>query len=724
MKSLSVQLKSRAFDEERRQTCKYRMFKLHSPYRPAGDQPKAIEQLIKNLHGGQQHQTLLGVTGGGKTFVMANVIAALQRPVLVISHNKTLAAQLFQEFRDFFPENAVHYFVSYYDYYQPEAYLPAQDTYIEKDAGINDELDRLRHGATQAVLSRQDVIIVASVSCIYGLGSAREYEELAFKLKAGQKITQASVIARLVDLQYSRNQTVLERGTFRRKGEVLEIASIYANEVIMLVWNKGVLENIRRRPLHLADSLKKSLPDELQAGLSSFNKKTRSSESLARIRIWPAKHYITPKARLKVALENIRSELNEQVKSFNKRGKLLEAQRLQQRTEYDLDFLAQTGYCKGIENYSRHLSFRQAGQPPETLVDYFPNQFITFIDESHISLPQIRGMYQGDRARKQTLIEHGFRLPSALDNRPLRFEEFNQRINQVIYISATPAAYELSVSSQGRVKTVTDLQKKSKADKAAGIVELLIRPTGLLEPKVEVRSFENEIPDLLLELQKTVKTGGRALVTTVSKRLAEDVAEFLIEKGFKAMYLHSEIETLERPEILNDLRRGRFDVIVGINLLREGLDLPEVKLVAILDADKEGFLRNATTLIQTMGRAARHPKGYAILYASGITDSMRMAIDEINRRRAIQLKFNRRHKLAPRAIVKPLRPSIIPRKLTTTYDKITMPSDLPLQESIRFLTIKMNEAAQELDFEKAAILRDEIRRLKTEENGFTEIGKQ
>ncbi len=655
-------------------------FKVVAPYEPTGDQPQAIEKLVAGIRKGYRHQTLLGATGTGKTFVMAKVIEAVQRPTLVIAHNKTLAAQLYAEFREFFPHNAVEYFVSYYDYYQPEAYLPQQDLYIEKDADINEEIERLRLAATSALFSRRDVIIVASVSCIYGLGSPEDYGRVVLTLREGDLVRRNTVLKHLVSIFYERNDIELRRGTFRVRGDTLEVMPAYAETAYRIeFWGDEIDRITEINPL--------------------------TGEIIAhheQVDIFPAKHFITPEERLQKAIADIEAELEERLKELRAAGKLVEAQRLEQRTRYDIEMLREVGYCSGIENYSRHLSQRPPGTPPWTLIDYFPPDFICFIDESHMTIPQLRGMYHGDRSRKETLVEYGFRLPSALDNRPLTFEEFNERLNQVIYVSATPGPYEREVSEQ--------------------IVELLIRPTGLLDPKVEVRPTRGQIEDLIGEIRQRVARGERALVTTLTKRMAEDLAEYLQDLGIRVHYLHSEIDTIERVEILRDLRLGVYDVVVGINLLREGLDLPEVSLVAILDADKEGFLRSETALIQTIGRAARHVNGTAILYADTITDSMRRAIEETNRRRRIQEEYNRKHGIEPRSIVKDIhdltdRVRVIAEERARYVareeeaEEVIAVHALPREEIERVigeLEKRMKEAADALEFEKAAAIRDQI----------------
>jgi excinuclease ABC subunit B len=654
-------------------------FILHSEYKPKGDQPQAIENLVKSLEMGCRHQTLLGVTGSGKTFTMANVIKETNRPALIIAHNKTLAAQLCSEFQAFFPENAVEYFVSYYDYYQPEAYVPQTDTYIEKDSSINDEIDKLRHSATAALFERKDVIIVASVSCIYGLGSPWDYKNLMLSLREGQEYGRDKILRKLVDIQYSRNDVDFHRGTFRVRGDVVEIfpASLSGQAIRVELFG-----------------------DEVERILEID---TLTGEILGRrkhVSIFPASHYVTEEAKLKAAMAGIEAELEERLKELQEQGKLLEAQRLEQRTRYDLEMMQEMGFCQGIENYSRHLDGREPGQPPYTLLDYFPKDFIVFIDESHVTVPQIGGMYAGDRSRKQTLVDYGFRLPSALDNRPLTFEEFEERVFQAVYVSATPAEYERKHSSV--------------------IVEQIIRPTGLVDPEVEVRPVQGQIDDLLQEIRIRENKNQRVLVTTLTKRMAEDLTEYLREMGVKVRYMHSDIDTLERMEIIRDLRLGEFDVLVGINLLREGLDLPEVTLVAILDADKEGFLRSERSLVQTIGRAARNVEGKVIMYADTITGSMRRAIDETERRRKKQIAYNKRHNITPATIRKAVRDVIeattaaeTPEKYVTKKDVQSMPKQ-EINRLIKDLEQQMTAAAKQLEFEKAAQLRDMIIELRRE----------
>ncbi len=654
-------------------------FKVVSDFQPTGDQPQAIEKLVEGLRKGYAHQTLLGATGTGKTYVMAKVIEAVQRPTLVLAHNKTLAAQLYAEFREFFPDNAVEYFVSYYDYYQPEAYIPRTDTYIEKDAQINEEIDRLRLAATSALLSRRDVLIVSSVSCIYGLGSPEEYGRVVVTLRRGETRRRDRVLRHLVSIYYERNDTVLQRGRFRVRGDTLEIQPAYSEFAYRVEFFGDEIERITEI-------------DPLTGEVLAEH---------AQVDIFPAKHFITPAEKLEQALHDIEVELEERLAELRAADKLLEAQRLEQRTRYDLEMLREIGYCPGIENYSRHLAQRPPGSTPWTLLDYFPEDWLLFVDESHMTIPQVQGMYRGDRSRKEVLVEYGFRLPSALDNRPLRFDEFEQHTNQVVYVSATPGPYERARSQQ--------------------IVEQIIRPTGLVDPQVEVRPTKGQIDDLVGEIQKRVSVGERVLVTTLTKRMAEDLADYLAELGIKVHYLHSEIQTIERVEILRDLRLGVYDVVVGINLLREGLDLPEVSLVAILDADKEGFLRSETSLIQTIGRAARHVRGTVLMYADAVTDSMRRAIDETNRRRQIQEAYNKAHGIEPQSIVKAVRDltdrvmswrmAAEPAPAYRTDGERAAAPRIPKDEIahvIKDLEKQMKEAAAALEFEKAAVLRDQI----------------
>ncbi|GIM45344.1 UvrABC system protein B [Collibacillus ludicampi] len=648
-------------------------FELVSDYAPRGDQPKAIEQLVEGIQRGDKHQILLGVTGSGKTFTMANIIAKVNKPTLVLAHNKTLAAQLCAEFKEFFPNNAVEYFVSYYDYYQPEAYIPSSDTYIEKDAKINDEIDKLRHSATSALLERNDVLIVASVSAIYGLGSPTEYKKHVLSIRVGDEKPRDMILRRLVDMQYERNDINFTRGTFRVRGDVVEIFPASRSERAFRVELFG---------------------DEVDR-ITEIDVVTGEIVGLRdHIAVFPASHFVTSGDKMKRAIESIRLELEERLKELRDAGKLLEAQRLEQRTNYDIEMMQEIGFCSGIENYSRHLEGRPAGSTPNTLFDYFPDDFLLFIDESHVSIPQIGGMYNGDRARKLTLIEHGFRLPSAADNRPLKFEEFEKKIHQVIYVSATPGPYELEHASQ--------------------VVEQIIRPTGLVDPVIEVRPVKGQIDDLVGEINKRIKKDERVLVTTLTKKMAEDLTDYLKELGIKVRYLHSDIKTLERMQILRDLRLGVFDVLVGINLLREGLDLPEVSLVAILDADKEGFLRAERSLIQTIGRAARNAEGYVIMYADTITRSMQVAIDETNRRRAIQMEYNKKHGITPQTVRKAVRDVIEATRVAedktdyVTEKKIDKMTKEERKELINRLEKEMKEAAKALQFERAAELRDII----------------
>ncbi len=668
-------------------------FKIKSKFKPAGDQPKAIQQLVRGLKSGYRDQTLLGVTGSGKTFTVANVIAEVQRPTLVIAHNKTLAAQLCNEYREFFPRNAVEYFVSYYDYYQPEAYLPVTDTYIEKEALINDEIDRLRHAATQALLGRRDVIIVASVSCIYGLGAPETYEKTVLHLERNAIITRADIINQLIEIMFNRTSADLKRGSFRVRGEVIEI----------MPTNEEIIYRIELTGQKIDQLLK----------IDPVTK--RVQEQPKELWIYPAKHFITLEPERERARRTIEAELKDRLAYFEREGKLLEAERLERRTRYDLEMMREIGFCHGIENYSRHLSGRAAGQPPETLLSYFPKDFLLIIDESHVTMPQIRGMYEGDYSRKKTLIEHGFRLPSAIDNRPLKFSEFETKINQTIYTSATPGPYELKKSQQ--------------------VVEQIIRPTGLIDPELIVRPVSgsiktqfretahssnqtlSQIDDLIQRIKEKVKRGGRILVTTLTKKMAEDLTDYLASKEIKVNYLHSEVETLNRIRILTEFRRGKFDVLIGVNLLREGLDLPEVSLVAILDADKEGFLRNETSLIQTIGRAARNVSGQVVLYADELTDSLRKALAKTERRRRTQMEYNRKHGITPKTIIKKIKDiaEVLPEstKIKTTLElDIAGEKGKNLEEIIKEKEDEMKEAAKRLEFELATILRDEIKELK------------
>ena len=651
-------------------------FKLVSEYKPTGDQPEAIEALVKGFREGNQCQTLLGVTGSGKTFTMANVIQELNKPTLIIAHNKTLAAQLYGEFREYFPENAVEYFVSYYDYYQPEAYVPSSDTYIAKDSSINDEIDKLRHSATAALSERRDVVIIASVSCIYGLGSPIDYQEMVVSLRPGMIKDRDEVVKKLIEIQYDRNEMDFKRGTFRVNGDVLEVIPALHEETAYRVEFFG--DEVER--ITEVDVLTGEIKNELN-----------------HIAIFPASHYVVSKESMERAIREIETELEAQVKYFKGEGKLLEAQRISERTNFDIEMMRETGFCSGIENYSRHLTGLAAGQPPHTLIDYFPDDFILMIDESHITVPQVGGMYHGDQSRKSTLVEYGFRLPSAKDNRPLSFEEFESKINQVLFVSATPGPYE--------------------RDHELLRAEQVIRPTGLLDPPVEVRPVEGQIDDLVSEVNKEIKKKNKILITTLTKHMAEDLTDYMRELGIRVKYLHSDIDTLERAEIIRDMRLDVFDVLVGINLLREGLDIPEITLIAILDADKEGFLRSETSLIQTIGRAARNVEGHVIMYADTITDSMRKAIGETDRRRAIQEKYNEDHGITPQSIRKSVRDLIsISRKvaaqeLRLEKDPESM-SRTELEKLIKDITKQMKKAAAELNFEAAAELRDKLVELK------------
>ena len=649
-----------------------KVFELHSEYAPTGDQPQAIEALVKGFQEGNQFQTLLGVTGSGKTFTMANVIQQLNKPTLVIAHNKTLAAQLYGEFKEFFPNNAVEYFVSYYDYYQPEAYVPSTDTYIEKDSAINDEIDKLRHSATAALSERNDVIIVASVSCIYGLGSPIDYKEMVISLRPGMEKDRDEVIHKLIDIQYTRNEMDFRRGSFRVRGDVLEVFPAYSgSEAYRIEFFGDEVDRISEID---------ALTGEVKA-------------QLGHVAIFPASHYVVPKEKMMAATENILAEMKEQVTFFKSEDKLLEAQRIAERTNFDVEMMRETGFCSGIENYSRHLTFGKPGEPPCTLLDYFPEDFLIIVDESHITLPQVRGMYFGDRSRKKTLVDYGFRLPSALDNRPLNFEEFESHISQMMFVSATPSVYE--------------------AEHELLRTEQIIRPTGLLDPEISVRPVEGQIDDLIGEISKK----NKVLVTTLTKRMAEDLTDYIREAGIRVKYLHSDIDTLERAEIIRDMRLDVFDVLVGINLLREGLDIPEITLVAILDADKEGFLRSETSLIQTIGRAARNAEGHVIMYADSITDSMKAAIDETNRRREIQQKYNEDHGITPQTIKKAVRDLISISKAAAAGDGELKkdPESMDAKELDKLakeLAKKMRQAAAELNFEEAARLRDRMKEVK------------
>jgi excinuclease ABC subunit B len=656
-------------------------FCLQAPFAPTGDQPRAIAQLVASIQGGNRYQTLLGATGTGKTFSVAAVIEKVGKPTLVLAHNKTLAAQLCNELREFFPQNAVEYFVSYYDYYQPEAYIPVTDTYIEKTAAINDEIDMLRHSATRSLFERRDVIVVASISCIYGLGIPAEYLKAAIPFRLGMEVNQRQILRDLASVQYTRNDLEMGRGRFRVRGDVLEIGPAYEDRIIRVEFFGDEIDAIRYIDPVTGEIL----------------------QSLAAVNIYPARHFVTPEERLEVACEDISAELKQHKAELEGVGKLLEAQRIEQRTRYDLEMLRQVGYCNGVENYSRHLAGTQAGEPPECLVDYFPRDWLLVIDESHVTVPQIRGMYNGDQARKKVLIEHGFRLPSAADNRPLKAEEFWHKVHQCIFVSATPGDWELEVST-------------------GHIAEQVIRPTGVIDPEIVVRPTEGQIDDLLGEIKDRVDLQERTLITTLTKRMAEDLTEYLQDQGIRVRYLHSEINSIERIEILQNLREGKFDVLVGVNLLREGLDLPEVSLVAIMDADKEGFLRAERSLIQTIGRAARHIRGKAILYADNLTDSMIKAIDETERRRGIQIAHNQLHGITPQPIVKKSSNAIlsfldVSRRLNATELQVVDNhiDELPLEqipELITQLEVQMKEAAKKLEFEAAAKLRDRIKHLR------------
>ncbi len=657
-------------------------FKIHSKFKPTGDQPQAIEKLVEGFKEGKKFQTLLGVTGSGKTFTMANIIVGLQKPTLVIAHNKTLAAQLYSEFKEIFPENAVEYFVSYYDYYQPEAYVPSTDTYIEKDSAINNEIDKLRHSATSALFERKDVLVVASVSCIYGLGDPEEYRSMSLSLRTGMERERDDVLKRLVELQYCRNEMEFDRGTFRVRGDVVEIFPVANSESAIRVEFFG---------------------DEIDR-ISEIDVVTGNViGTREHVVIFPASHYVTSKEKMEIALRNIEKELEERLAELKREDKLLEAQRLEQRTRYDIEMLSEMGFCTGIENYSRHLELREPGTAPGTLLDFFPDDFLIIADESHVSVPQIRGMYEGDRSRKTTLVEYGFRLPSALDNRPLKFNEFESKINQMLFVSATPSKYEAEHSEQ--------------------TVEQVIRPTGLLDPEITVKPIQGQIDDLISEVNKTVKAGNKVLVTTLTKKMAERLTDYMRENGIRVRYLHSDIDTLERLEIIRDLRLDVFDVLVGINLLREGLDIPEVALVAILDADKEGFLRSETSLIQTIGRAARNSEGRVIMYADVITDSMDRAITETARRREIQMKYNEEHGITPQTIKKKVYDIIQATKTVDEKPKKGLNKDLEsmnikeLQKEAVKTERDMRRAAAELQFERAAELRDKLMEIKKLING-------
>lgn len=654
-------------------------FELVSKYTPQGDQPEAIRKIVEGIQEGKRHQTLLGATGTGKTFTISNVIKEVNRPTLIIAHNKTLAGQLYSEFKEFFPNNAVEYFVSYYDYYQPEAYVPQTDTFIEKDASINDEIDKLRHSATSSLFERKDVIIIASVSCIYGLGSPEEYRDLVLSLRTGMEIERNQLLHRLVDIQYERNDMNFQRGTFRVRGDVVEIFPASRDEHCMRVEFFGdEIDRIRE-----VDALTGEIMGERD-----------------HVAIFPASHFVTREEKMRVAIENIEKELEERLAEMHENGKLLEAQRLEQRTRYDLEMMREMGFCSGIENYSRHLTLRPPGSTPYTLLDYFPEDLLIVIDESHVTLPQIRGMYNGDQARKQVLVDHGFRLPSAMDNRPLTFTEFEKHINQIVYVSATPGPYEIEHTPE--------------------MIQQIIRPTGLLDPTIDVRPIEGQIDDLIGEIQDRIKKNERVLITTLTKKMSEDLTDYLKEIGIKVQYLHSEVKTLERIEIIRELRLGKYDVLVGINLLREGLDIPEVSLVAILDADKEGFLRSERSLIQTIGRAARNSNGHVIMYADKMTNSMELAISETKRRRAIQEEYNEKHGITPTTIQKAIRDVIRATHAAEEQEeyqpaaKLTKLTKKEREKVIEDMEKEMKEAAKALNFERAAELRDLILELKAE----------
>lgn len=649
------------------------MFKLHSDYKPTGDQPQAIEYLSNGIREGKKFQTLLGVTGSGKTFTMANIIQKVQKPTLVLAHNKTLAGQLYSEFKEFFPENNVEYFVSYYDYYQPEAYIPSSDTYIEKDSSVNDEIDKLRHSATASLFETKDVIIVASVSCIYGLGDPIDYEHMIISLRPGMQKERNEVLKKLVSMQYTRNELDFKRGTFRAKGDIVEIYPSDQNESAIRVefWGEEI---------------------EKISEINPLTGKTIASRN--HVMIFPNSHYVTTMDKMERAIRTIEAEKEERIAYFKEQGKLIEAQRIEERTNFDMEMMKETGFCQGIENYSRHISGREPGSPPFTLFDYFPKDFLLLIDESHATIPQVRAMHNGDKARKEALVKYGFRLPSAFDNRPLKFEEFEERIHQCIFVSATPADYEKEHSKER-------------------VVEQIIRPTGLLDPKIEVKPVTNQIDDLMEQIRERTQKKERVLVTTLTKKMAEDLTSYLAGMDIKVRYMHSDTKALERMEIIRDLRLGEFDVLVGINLLREGLDIPEVSLVAILDADKEGFLRSERSLIQTIGRAARNTEGKVIMYADALTDSMEKAISETNRRRAIQQQYNEEHGITPQTIKKAIRETIKASMVEEIQTEYKLEKDTDLQEVIAKLTDEMLKHASEMEFEKAAELRDKIKELET-----------
>ena len=647
------------------------MFKLHSEYKPTGDQPEAIEYLSNGIKEGKKFQTLLGVTGSGKTFTMANIIEKVQKPTLVLAHNKTLAGQLYSEFKEFFPENNVEYFVSYYDYYQPEAYIASSDTYIEKDSSVNDEIDKLRHSATAALFETRDVIIVASVSCIYGLGDPIDYENMIISLRPGMKKTRDEILRKLIKMQYTRNELDFKRGTFRAKGDIIEIYPSDKGESAIRVEMWG---------------------DEIEK-ISEINPLTgKSIGTRQHVMIFPNSHYVTTSEKMERAITTIEQEMEEQVKYFKSQNKLIEAQRIEERTNFDIEMMKETGFCQGIENYSRHISGREPGSPPFTLFDYFPDDFLLLIDESHATIPQVRAMYNGDRARKESLVKYGFRLPSAFDNRPLKFNEFEERINQCVFVSATPADYEKEHSKEN-------------------VVEQIIRPTGLLDPEIEVKPIENQIDDLIEQIRIRTEKNERVLVTTLTKKMAEDLTSYLAGIDIKVRYMHSDIKALERMEIIRDLRMGEFDVLVGINLLREGLDIPEVSLVAILDADKEGFLRSERSLIQTIGRAARNTDGKVIMYADELTESMEKAITETNRRRKIQSEYNKKHNITPKTINKAIRDTIKATMIEDIQEEYHIEKEESIEEVIAKLTEEMLKYAANMEFEKAAELRDKIKEL-------------